>query len=535
VVQADGYNTTIGEGSLTIDNDATDETALTITSDATTSGGGINLTAAVTTTNGKAVTITADGITTGDAIFIDSDASGMTTGNFLNCYNGSATVFEVGLYGAATIAGNASTDVLTLTAGDIQLTNGDIDLDNGQLMVDTTQDLTSNITRNQSEVHRPAVEIEETNSGTTTYPALFIDQNSTSAAAVEIDTEGGTGITFTDLAATGDGIVFSTAASYTGQLIRVNDTLVGTAGEGVALDIHNTGSGTTNSPLVRLDTDTGTPAGATNGFVLQIDDDTGARTTSYAVSIDSANNEALLVSTGRAEFDEMSQHDGGIDVNEDVDIDFNAADEEINITNSVELDDDLAQVTISNTDSDLTDGDLAANMYLLRLEYTDDGDADGAFIVCEDNGDDEMFVVDAGGEVTAEGDINANGNITGDGGTEMVGVIHDVVSGTSPQSVTLATSGTVYTNSGACDFNLPADPTGGEWTFTVGNASVMKIVPDAADTIIWDGCGAGDSISSSTVGDTITLLGVSASSIVVKACSPADGDYTADSIFTDTD
>jgi hypothetical protein len=63
----------------------------------------------------------------------------------------------------------------------------------------------------------------------------------------------------------------------------------------------------------------------------------------------------------------------------------------------------------------------------------------------------------------------------------------------------------------------------------------MKIVPDAADTIIWDGCGAGDSISSSTVGDTITLLGVSASSIVVKACSPADGDYTADSIFTDTD
>ncbi|MFA7000279.1 MAG: hypothetical protein WC241_04155, partial [Candidatus Paceibacterota bacterium] len=115
---ADGTDLTIGEGVLTIDNDQVNETALVITSDATTTGGGISVVSAATT-GGKGISVVADSITTGDVLYLESSAAGLTTGNYINCYNGAATVFEVGLYGATTITGNASTDILTITAGDI--------------------------------------------------------------------------------------------------------------------------------------------------------------------------------------------------------------------------------------------------------------------------------------------------------------------------------------------------------------------------------------------------------------------------------
>ena len=98
VVVSDGYNATIGEGSLTIDNDSTSETALTITSDSTTAGGAINIVSKATTTNGKVISVTADNLTTGDMLYLDSTADGLTTGNYIHCYDGAATDFEVGLY-----------------------------------------------------------------------------------------------------------------------------------------------------------------------------------------------------------------------------------------------------------------------------------------------------------------------------------------------------------------------------------------------------------------------------------------------------
>jgi hypothetical protein len=171
----------------------------------------------------------------------------------------------------------------------------------------------------------------------------------------------------------------------------------------------------------------------------------------------------------------------------------------------------------------------------LRLMYKDDGDPDGAFLSCEDNDGDELFVVDAGGEVTAEGDINANGNIVGDGATEMTGVVHDIVDGGSgPVTITAAMSGTVFINSEACEFDLPADGTGTEYTFIVANASNLHIDPAAGDTIDWDTCAAGDRLLSATVGDSITLVGISASLWMVKAVVAGDADFS-DVVWTDAD
>lgn len=122
---------------------------------------------------------------------------------------------------------------------------------------------------------------------------------------------------------------------------------------------------------------------------------------------------------GDSEFDGSAQFDGTVtcagtaniptlnvttllNIDEEIDADFDNADEEMTITNSAQYGADGAQVTINNTDSDIT-----AAMYLLRLQYTDDGDADADFIVCEDNAGDDMVTVTDGGSITAVGTVSA--------------------------------------------------------------------------------------------------------------------------------
>jgi len=317
VVVADTYDMAIGEGTLTIDNDQVDEWGLVITADATTTAGAISVNSNVTTAAAgmAAVSITADGVTTGDVLLLDSLAAGMTTGNFINAFNGANTVFEVGLYGATTIVGNAATDVLTVTDGDVQITSGDIDLDSGFMAINTAADQTTSVTRAQATVTGPVFSIvEDTDVGAgDNEAALFIDTDTTDAGSygILIDSEGATGLHFVDLIAAGDGITFATAASFTGQLIAVDDTLVGTNGEGI-VDIKTTGNMATGSTLVRLDADTGTLAGATDGFLLSLDDDSVGVATSYAMKIDSASNEALHVATGVSLFDETATFTAGI-------------------------------------------------------------------------------------------------------------------------------------------------------------------------------------------------------------------------------
>jgi len=110
----------VSDGSLTI-TDADEASTVAITN---------NTAASV-----NVVSVTANAITDGSVLYLASSAAGMTTGNFINCYNGAATVFEVGLYGATTITGNAATDVLTITAGHAVLTSGNLTLTSGNLVL----------------------------------------------------------------------------------------------------------------------------------------------------------------------------------------------------------------------------------------------------------------------------------------------------------------------------------------------------------------------------------------------------------------
>lgn len=91
-----------------------------------------------------------------------------------------------------------------------------------------------------------------------------------------------------------------------------------------------------------------------------------------------------------------------LDVDEEIDIDFDNADEEMSIVNSAEYGADGAQVTIENTDAD-----VGAAMYLLRLRYTDDGQANADFAVFEDNNGDDMIAFTDGGGILAAGTIQA--------------------------------------------------------------------------------------------------------------------------------
>ena len=325
VVVSDGYNATVGEGSLTIDNDAVDETALTITSDATTTGGAIAITSGVTTTTGKAVSVVADDLTTGDMLYLESSVGGLTTGNYIRCYDGAADDFEVGKYGAVIIAGNASTDILTITAGDIQITAGDIDLDNGQLMVDTNQDLANNISRDFAGAGTgPVLTVKDDNTASTNQ-ALYVLQDGTAATAVKIDQTGTGNSTGIDLNVYGDypAIDIDAGAARDGDVIDILMTnmvderalnitggITGTAGEGV-IEVHTTGNIASTATLLRLDADTGTPAG-TQGFLIYVDDDSGAQANAYAVEINSENNEALKISKGLLTVTENAVFTAGI-------------------------------------------------------------------------------------------------------------------------------------------------------------------------------------------------------------------------------
>jgi hypothetical protein len=126
-----------------------------------------------------------------------------------------------------------------------------------------------------------------------------------------------------------------------------------------------------------------------------------------------------------------------LDVNEDVDIDFDAADEEVTINNSAEYGADGAQVTIENTDADVT-----AAMYLLRLRYTDDGQANADFAVFEDNNGDDMITFTDGGAITAQGTITG-GTITDGTATMTSGALASVTTISMGSSLTLSDSATI--------------------------------------------------------------------------------------------
>jgi putative membrane protein len=85
----------------------------------------LKITASAALAAGKALHISASAMTTGTAIYVNATEATLTTGKYLEFYDGAANDFSVAKYGATVIAGNASgTAVLTLTAGDLVITSG---------------------------------------------------------------------------------------------------------------------------------------------------------------------------------------------------------------------------------------------------------------------------------------------------------------------------------------------------------------------------------------------------------------------------
>lgn len=551
IVVSDTYNMTIGEGELLIDSDATDKDALEIQSSATTAGSAIKITASTTTDN--TIEATANDLGTGGKIIYLS-SNNMAADNFyLYAYDGGAADFSISQHGATLIAGNASgTDALTLTNGDILVTAGHIDITTGNMTVgtgnmaiatngdfttargkitaDTVDDEGNYFKRNKDTASTTMLLLEKTHIGDTG-TLLHIDNKGTGATTtIDIDTAGLGPIIDIDASAarTGDVIDITMTNQEAEKAIAIDGAWTGTTGEGL-IDVHVTGNLAGTASLLRLDYDTGTKAAAGDGFMLTVADDSPEKATSYAVNIGSANNEGLKVSAGKVYVTEQAQFVGGLDVDDPIDIDFDAVDETVTITATADgYTAKSGVLVVEQTDTTLTN-----QQFLLRLQYTANDNVNGDFIICvDDNGGDkdEVFKVNSNGQITAAGSIVTTGDqIGGSGIAKLVGVRSDVVDAetTNPYAVTTAMSNATFYNSQATEFDLPEASTaiGCEYTFVVMNSSNLDVDPEAGDKILGICDAAGDHTRSSTIGDTLTLRAIDADNWIVQSIFPTSADW----------
>ena len=325
-----GGDTTFSDGKITW-TDAADEQAGTWTFAGTTV---IDIAISSAITTGKSISIVANSLTTGSMIYLESSVAGMGNGYFLRCYDGAADALSIGKYGAIVMAGNAATNVFTITAGhavltsgnltltagnllltsgtatltsgSLTLTSGNIDMNEGKIEIDTAVDLTSYIKRNQGTTTGPVFTLWEA-AAAADNAVLFIDQDATTAASygLEIDSEGGTGIHFAAMVAAGIGIHFDVADSFTGRLIYGDlGPWLGTADQGAIELVSDNAATIPAGQLVRLNQQgTGQHAAAIAGSVLYINDTATApgAGTSYAVSINASSIAALQV-VGASQF-----------------------------------------------------------------------------------------------------------------------------------------------------------------------------------------------------------------------------------------
>jgi len=114
---------TVTQGLLSLDDDDTATGNLTIPSSAATSGNVIN--------------VVANALTSGAGIKISTTngANFSGDGGYIHLSDGTNPQFTVKRYGATVIAGNAATDMLTITAGHAVITSGNLTLSSGNLVM----------------------------------------------------------------------------------------------------------------------------------------------------------------------------------------------------------------------------------------------------------------------------------------------------------------------------------------------------------------------------------------------------------------
>ena len=215
------------------------------------------------------------------------------TGYYIRAYDGAADDFSVRQYGATVIGGLASTNMLTVTTGDVQV-------DDGKVEINTDEDDTTKVERAQATVTGPVFSvIEQTHTAASGHSAMLIDQDTTTAtvAALEIDTEGALAIKVDALIAAGDGVKVDVADSYTGQGF-VNDLgpWLGTTGEGF-INIE-TDSAATNEvgQAIRVNLQgTGTAGTAVEGKAFHAESQAAVKAGESLVYLDTLTNTAIHI------------------------------------------------------------------------------------------------------------------------------------------------------------------------------------------------------------------------------------------------
>jgi hypothetical protein len=150
-----------------------------------------------------------------------------------------------------------------------------------------------------------------------TGPALAITNPDTTGNtnAVTITPSGsGAGLLISPQEADTVGFLITTVASSTVPLINIDATTgagwIGAATTG-CINITGDGALAADASFLRI-ASSGQPAAANDGVCIDVVESGAAQATSYAVKINSTNNEALHVATGMALFDELSTFTAGV-------------------------------------------------------------------------------------------------------------------------------------------------------------------------------------------------------------------------------
>jgi len=503
-----------------------------------TSGNVINISDSATTAS--SISVTANALTTGSLLYLDSDRfeAGAPAGYYIQAYDGNSIDFSVGDEGKTVIDGVAATDVLTINAGDLQMTTGDIGVDDGIIVVANDADEGNKISRNDATGTAAVLEIEETHA--TGGINLLLDTKNTTAAEYNLDmtSAGATQIHFTASGAAADGMLIDVTDSYTGQGIVADlGPWLGTTGEGFISITSDPGAINEVGQAIRVNLQgTGTAGTAVTGKALFAHSNAAIKAGESLVYLDTLTNTALHIKndgvaadgilieakdayTGQGIVGDMGAwvgtvSEGFINIQNDA-----AATDVAGMALRINLQDSLVDTTaISGKGIFVKEvSPVKAGTYVAHFESTSNGS------------------ISAIGPALFADSVTVNGaQLIGDGATEQVGFIRDIVDGAAgtPITVTIAQSGTIFTNSQATEFDLPAAATGLEYTFVVNHASNLHIDPDNADNFSYIGCAAGDRLLSATVGDSITIVGIAAGTWAVKSVVAGDGSF-ADTVWTD--
>lgn len=187
-----------GTAFAVVANSATTNNVATVTANGLTTGTGLLVTSSGTITNAGEglVNIVGTGITSGDALKIDLTEGTLNGGNYINCYDdtATATVFSVAENGATVIAGAAAgTDALTLTAGDVTVTSGDLTLSAGFASIsDSADNYVLDVTGNASGASQAVARIKQDHTSGAV-PCLELSQDDTDDSFVNFVGTAGAG------------------------------------------------------------------------------------------------------------------------------------------------------------------------------------------------------------------------------------------------------------------------------------------------------------------------------------------------------